>query len=133
LDRKESQSRNFIHLSGRIHKGWSLVRETLSELGTRIKSRGEEGEEVEHKTRSPSLTKGPRGKSSHHRSRSRHHSLSRYRSKSRHRSSYREHSRRRMRSKSRKHRRRRIRSRSRSRVKRRSRSIQRSRSIRRCG
>jgi len=39
LDRKDIQARNFIHLNGRIHKGYAIIRDTIGEFEQREKMR----------------------------------------------------------------------------------------------
>jgi len=108
LDRKDIQARNYIHLNGRIHKGYAIIRITIADFEQREKMRNaakeftnntvmeefsksrstsvlekHEIDEVADKTRSRSQSMKTRKKSSRRRSRSRSRHYGRRRSRSR--------------------------------------------------
>jgi len=94
LDRKDIQARNYIHLNGRIHKGYAIIRDTINELEQRENRRiaarepgnklmeessesrsvsmleGRDIVEISDKTRSPSHSMKTRKRSSSRTSRS---------------------------------------------------------------
>jgi len=124
LDRKDIQARNYIHLNGRIHKGYAIIRDTIIELEQRenmrnaARERGHKLMEESSESRSVSMLEGHDIADVSDKTRSRSHSM-----KTRKRSS-----RRQSKSRSREHRRRRSRSRSRMRRRRRPRPDYRRRS-----